>query len=258
MEPLELRVSREGDAVVICASIRPELQCFCLEHEWRVRVEGPGGILQEWGWKARAGEEGYRGLSLKWIPPVRGEYKVVAELATHSQRVEGSFSYGGARVAVVFYSRTGTTKALAEKMASELEARGFEVDLRRIEVEREYGKPLHVNPRLVFDTLRGVARVKPLEGFDPCSYTAVVFACPIWIGRPAAPMAAFLKSLNIRETCPGKPAVCVTTSLASTDYSAKLAALAEAAGFKVVHRFNARKGLQAGELEKTASALLQT
>jgi hypothetical protein len=47
--------------------------------------------------------------------------------------------------------------------------------------------------------------------------------------------------------------------LAPADYSARLAALAEAAGFKVVYRFNARRGqLPAGELEKMASALAQT
>ncbi len=259
MEPLELKVLREGGAVVICVSVKPELQCFCLEHEWRVRAEGPGGIVQEWGWRARAGEEGYRGLSLRWVPPAKGEYRVAAELVTHSQRVEGGFSYRGPRVAVVFYSRTGTTRALVEALAKGLESKGFEVELRGLKLEREYGKPLHVNPRLVFDTFRGVARLKPLEGFDPCSYSAVVFACPVWIGRPAAPMAAFLKSLNVRERCAGKPAACLTTSLAPADYSARLAALAEAAGFKVVYRFNARRGqLPAGELEKMASALAQT
>jgi len=259
VEPLELRVLKEGGAVVICVTVRPELQCFCLEHEWRVKVEGPGGIVQEWGWRARAGEEGYRGLSLKWVPPARGEYRVTAELVTHAQRVEGGFSHHGPRVALIFYSRTGTTRALTERVARELESKGFEVELRGLELEREYGKPLHVNPRLVSDTLRGTARVKPLEGFDPCSYSAVIFACPIWIGRPAAPMTAFLKSLNIREKCADKPAACLTTSLAPTDYSTRLAALAERAGFKVVYRYNARKGqLSSGELEKIASALAQT
>ena len=259
MEPLELKVSKEGGAVVICVSIRPELQCFCLEHEWRVKVEGPGGIVQEWGWRARASEEGYRGLSLKWVPPAKGEYRVTAELVTHAQRIEGGFSHRGPRVALVFYSRTGTTKGLAERVTREFEARGFEVELRKLELEREYGKPLHVNPRLVLDTLRGAARLKPLEGFDPCSYAAVIFACPIWIGRPAAPMAAFLKSLSVREKCPGKPAACLTTSLAPADFSVKLAALAEAASFKVVYRFNAWRGqLPAGELEKLASAIPQT
>jgi len=190
---------------------------------------------------------------------VKGECRVTAELVTHAQRVEGGFSHHGPRVALIFYSRTGTTRALTERVARELESKGFEVELRGLELEREYGKPLHVNPRLVFDTLRGTALVKPLEGFDPCSFSAVIFACPIWIGRPAAPMAAFLKSLNIREKCADKPAACLTTSLAPTDYSTRLAALAERAGFKVVYRYNARKGqLSSGELEKIASALAQT
>jgi len=47
--------------------------------------------------------------------------------------------------------------------------------------------------------------------------------------------------------------------LAPADFSVKLAALAEAAGFKVVYRFNARRGqLPAEELEKLASAIAQT
>jgi len=89
--PLSLTTLAEGDAVVLCVALRPELQCFCLEHEWRVSVSGP--VEQEWRWRARVGEEGYRGLSLKWKPPFPGTYRVSVELVTHGIRAEGSFTY---------------------------------------------------------------------------------------------------------------------------------------------------------------------
>jgi Flavodoxin. len=60
---------------------------------------------------------------------------------------------------LIFYSRTGTTRALAERVARELESKGFEVELLGLEPEREYGKPLHVNPRLVFDTFSARTRI---------------------------------------------------------------------------------------------------
>lgn len=252
---ISLNVEKEGDEVRICASLKPELQCSCLEHEWRIKVEGPGNVIQEWGWRARASEEAYKGLSIKWKPPTEGEYRVEAELKSHGASVERSFRIGKARVAVVYYSRTGTTRKLVEKLVSVLQSREVEVSVHELRVRREYRKPLHINPRLIVETFRGVADVQIPEGFDPCAYSALVFACPIWAGKPAAPMASFLKSLAGK--CPGKPVACMTTSLAALDYSSRLARLAEAAGFKVVYRLNATRGTLPGATSDLVKALLQ-
>jgi len=237
--------------VLLCASLRPELQCFCLEHEWRVRVEGPGGLLQEWGWRARAGEEWYRGFSIRWRPPVGGAYRVSVELATHGLRAEGSFSYEAGSVAVVYYSRTGVTRALASRLAEGLAERGLAVDLHEVRVRREYARPLHLNPRLVLDTLRGRADIE--LSFDPCRYSAIVVACPVWMGRPAAPAAAFLRLLASR--CPGKRVACVVTSALPVDYSPRLASLARGLGLEVVFSGCAPGGAPRFSLDELARAL---
>lgn len=253
---MHLNVAFEEGKAVICVSIKPELQCFCLEHEWRIKVEGPGGVLQEWGWRAKAGEEGYRGLSIKWNPPLKGEYKVVAELVTHSLGAETDFKWGNPHVAILFYSESGVTRTLVGKLASELEASGLAVDVLEVNLKRKYRRPLHLNPRLVLDTFRGSADAEIPEKFNPCSYSALIFACPIWIGRPAAPMASVLKRFSGR--CSGKPVACITTSLSKANYSTRLAALAEAVGFKVVFHANAPRGVLNYKPGEIARTLLQT
>lgn len=255
MGALHPSVAFEGGGVKLSVSIEPELQRFCIEHEWRVRVERPGGILQEWGWRAKAGEEGYRGSSIQWNPPLKGEYRVAAGPITHSLRAETVFHRGNPRVGILFYSETGVTRALVSKLVSELEASGLAVDVFEVNLKRKYRRPLHLNPRLVLDTFKGSAEVEIPERFDPCLYSALVFACPIWIGRPAAPMASALKRLSGR--CPGKPAICITTSIAKADYSPRLAALAEAAGFKVVFHANAPRGVLSCKPGEIAKVLTQ-
>lgn len=256
VEALHLKVTFEESYVVLCASMKPELQCFCLEHEWRVKVEGPSGVLQEWGWRAKAVEEGYRGLSIKYIPPLKGKYKVAAELVTHSLRAETDFKWGNLNVAILIYSESGVTRTLVSKLASELEASGLKVDIFEVNLKRKYRRPLHLNPRLVLDTFRGSADAEIPKEFDPCSYSALIFACPIWIGRPAAPMASVLRSFSGK--CPGKPVACITTSLSKANYSTKLAALAKAAGFKVVFHANAPRGVLSRKPEDIVKTLLQT
>lgn len=237
MEPLTLGVDVEGEEVLVRVCLRPEIECFCLEHEWYLRIEGPGGFFQEWRWRSHSDTEGYRAHAMKWKPPARGRYKVVAELITHGYRVEGVFSFKP-RILVAYYSRTGVTRALALELAESLRKLGADVDVREVRVKREYGKPLHLNPRLIIGTFLGRADI--ILDFDPCAYDAFILSSPIWAGRPAAPMAALLKLLAGK--CAGKPAACLTTSILSADYSARLAKLAEKAGLKVVYRANAPSG----------------
>lgn len=251
MELLTLSITREREGVTLCASLRPQLHCLCLEHEWRVKIEGPRGLVVEWGWRAKAGEEGYRGFSVRWRPPEEGLYRASAELASHGLRAEGSFRYTAAEAALVYYSRTGATRALAERLREALRALGLAVEAHELKVKREYARPLHLNPRLILDTLRGSADIE--LSFDPCAYPAVIVACPVWAGRPAAPAAAFVRLLASR--CPGKPVACVTTSALALDYSARLAKLAEKLGLKVVFRGNAPRGEPLFSVEELARAL---
>jgi len=250
VEPLTLRVAEEDDGVLVCVSLKPELQCYCLEHDWYLRIEGPGGVSQEWRWRSRSDSEGYRSLAMKWKPPARGRYRVVAELVSHGYRLEGSFSFKP-RILLAFYSRTGVTRALAAEVAESLRGLGADVDVREIRVRREYSKPLHLNPRLIFDTFLGRADI--IVDFDPCAYDAYILASPIWAGRPAAPVAAFLKTLLGK--CEGKPAACFTTSIMSADYSVKLARLAEEAGLRVVYRANAPGGRLKVDFQELLRAL---
>jgi len=83
---IEVRIEgecRAGEEVVIAASLRPEVQCFCLEHTWVVRILKAGRVVREWRLAAGAGEPGYRRVKLEWRPEESGEYRVEARLVSH-------------------------------------------------------------------------------------------------------------------------------------------------------------------------------
>lgn len=90
--------------------------------------------------------------------------------------------------AVVFYSLEGTTKAVAERLAKELDA-------TLIEIESEKKYPTSGIAKFMVggkDTVFGVApKLKPYT-FDDGAFDTVVLACPVWAGKAAAPMRAFL------------------------------------------------------------------
>jgi len=150
------------------------------------------------------------------------------------------------RVALIYYSRTGVTRALAERLAEALKGSGASVDVYEVRAVREYSKPLHLNPRLIIDTVfrGGVDVVINPPGLDWERYDIAILAAPIWFGRVAAPMMGFLK----RHRCPGKPVVCLTTSMAKVEYSWRLARAAESAGFRVVYHVNVVRGVPSVEV----------
>jgi menaquinone-dependent protoporphyrinogen IX oxidase len=59
----------------------------------------------------------------------------------------------GLVVASVYYSRTGVTRAVSEFIVGWLAGRGLRVDVFELRALREYARPLHLNPRLIFDTI---------------------------------------------------------------------------------------------------------
>ncbi len=97
------------------------------------------------------------------------------------------------RTAVVFYSLTGTTKNVCEKVAQRLDA-----DL----VELTCATPYPTSGFSCYfkggkDALLGrKPALNPYE-FEDGAYDLVVVAVPIWAGKPAAPLATFLSEHSL-------------------------------------------------------------
>jgi flavodoxin len=91
-----------------------------------------------------------------------------------------------ADVLVTWYSRSGSTEKVARALAERLGA-----DARPILASASYaGAGGFV--RGVWDSLRrGVPEVR--VDADPAAYRLVVVGGPIWAGKPAAPLRAFLR-----------------------------------------------------------------
>jgi len=100
------------------------------------------------------------------------------------------------KVAIVYYSRAGNTEKVVRLLCNALRDCGVEVEEFRIKASREYSPPLHLNPRLIIDTLirRGTDISLEPAGFDPSRYDVVVIASPIWIGALSSPVQQFLRS----------------------------------------------------------------
>ncbi len=147
-------------------------------------------------------------------------------------------------VASVYYSRTGITRAVSEFIVGWLSGRGFRVDVFELRALREYARPLHLNPRLIFDTVfRGFAEYGGDEGFKPDAYDLVFIGTPIWSGRPTPVIKHFI---NKHKGKLRAPVVCYTTSALNIKYSEKLRKYLEERGYSVVMDFSV-----VGSLEKS-------
>ena len=111
----------------------------------------------------------------------------------------------------MYYSRTGYTERVVGELSLCLKSEGFTVDVYRTLPIREYSKPLHLNPRLIYDTLiRGGTDIRFEPGEPKLSgYSAVIVASPIWIGTFSPPIQEFLKKYAVMRS------VTVTTSIRS-------------------------------------------
>lgn len=121
------------------------------------------------------------------------------------------------RLVVVYYSRTGITERVVESLAKSLAGLGILVEVYRVLPVEEYSRPLHLNPRLVHDTLvrRGTdIRFEPREPrLEDCD--VVVAASPVWYNTLAPPVQEFLRRLRGKGT---RLAV-ITTSILEVDSS---------------------------------------
>jgi flavodoxin len=91
------------------------------------------------------------------------------------------------RALVVYYSLTGTTRAVATALAKELGA-----DVEEIHCSR-YAPGIWGALRAVYDSLRGnLPAVEPVA-HTPSRYKFVVIGAPIWASHLATPVRAYLR-----------------------------------------------------------------
>jgi hypothetical protein len=100
------------------------------------------------------------------------------------------------KTAIVYYSRTGNTELLVKLLVNALTKQNVAVDVFKVKPLKEYSPPLHLNPRLIFDTLvrKGTSVTLEPAGFNPLNYSVVVFASPIWFGNLSPPIQQVLRN----------------------------------------------------------------
>jgi flavodoxin len=92
-----------------------------------------------------------------------------------------------AKTLVVFYSRTGTTRRLAESLARELQADVEEITERGT----RWGWSGYLRSSL--EALLNRAPRIDRSGHDPAGYDLVVIGTPVWSHAISAPVRAFLR-----------------------------------------------------------------
>ena len=95
---------------------------------------------------------------------------------------------------IVYYSRTGTTEALATALAERLGA-----DVARIGCDRYRPGPIRYL-RAGWDSVRGNLPPIDVPPVDTSAYDLVLLGAPIWTSHPALPLRAYL------ATAPDLPA----------------------------------------------------
>lgn len=91
------------------------------------------------------------------------------------------------KTAVVFYTRFGHTRALADELARQLGA-----ELREIKGTREHGYPA-----MALGAIFNMHfRIEPMD-LDFSTFDLVVLCTPIWAGKPACPTRTFLRDAHL-------------------------------------------------------------
>ncbi|HPD06943.1 MAG TPA: hypothetical protein PLC08_03580 [Candidatus Bipolaricaulis sp.] len=91
------------------------------------------------------------------------------------------------KTVVVYYSRYGTTRTIAQTLAAELQA-----EVREIKAVRERGF-LGMGLRAVCGIPMGI---RPMD-LDFAGVERIVLCTPIWAGKPAVPVRTFLKEAQL-------------------------------------------------------------
>ncbi len=90
------------------------------------------------------------------------------------------------RTLIVYYTRTGTTRTLANALATELKA-----DVDEIQCERYRPGGLRYL-RAGYDSVRGNLPPISIPAKNPSDYDLVLIGGPIWTSYPALPIRAYL------------------------------------------------------------------
>ena len=118
-----------------------------------------------------------------------------------ARNVEGDFDMG---TLVVYYSQTGTTKAVAEKIAEIKEADIVEIKPEK-PYEMSYGKTVLTSLKEIFTKARPKLA---MEIPDIRKYDRILIGCPIWCGGAPNVVLTLLDALNLT----GKHLAVFTTS----------------------------------------------
>jgi len=141
------------------------------------------------------------------------------------------------KIAAIFYSKTGITRKVTLDIVDGLKKEGIMVDVFELKPLRDYSRPLHLNPRLIYETLIKKTTEITVIPHEPKlkDYKLIILASPIWCGTIAPPIREFIKKYKYS----GKKAVCITTSMLPLNYSKKLKRVTEREGkYKVIHCVN--------------------
>lgn len=141
-----------------------------------------------------------------------------------------------ADVLVTWYSRSGSTEAVARALAQRLGA-----DARPILTSASYaGTGGFV--RGVWDSLRRRAPDVSIDA-DPAAYRLVVVGGPIWAGKPAAPLRSFLRRYGPRARAVA--AFCLSGSGGA--YPAAFAEIEDLVGSRLVATLSLAQNAALGE-----------
>jgi len=104
------------------------------------------------------------------------------------------------RTAIIYYSMSGNTKYVADKIAGELKASG-EVDIIRIEPTKAY--PNKGAKKFLWGGKSAVMgetpALQPYE-FDVEKYDRIIFGTPVWASTFAPPLRTFInENQNVKE-----------------------------------------------------------
>lgn len=105
------------------------------------------------------------------------------------------------RLAIVYYSKTGNTLKIVNTLREALMSMNISVDVYKVLPLNEYSKPLHLNPRILYDIfIRRGTRIK-IEPrlLDINKYEYVIVASPIWFNTLSPPIQEFLKRYKLEE-----------------------------------------------------------
>lgn len=144
------------------------------------------------------------------------------------------------KTAVVFFSRSGATRAAAEYMAGKLDA-----DLFELKPAKPYPEEYRAVVERAMDELRSKARPELEELPDISPYDTVLVGSPNWCGTFAAPVATFFANAALN----GKTTGIFCTSGGSGLGSMPNAAAELAKGAKFCEPLSLRSGNDTAEID---------